>query len=218
MKNLVFFAFTAAVALTGSTSSAQEKPANVPTNVYLLGSFGQSRVSVNQGEFDAASAAIGNAVSSTTSNTSLGWKLGVGYQFNQRFAVEGTYVYFNGASYRSAGPGAFVGVNFKPNSWNLFGVATLPVTPKISGFVKAGVAQTRFSADVQQPLGYYNAAPNRTNLAWGLGGQYALGREWALRVEYENFGSAGTAPNFSASTGSGTSSLSMFSAGVRYNF
>ncbi len=119
MKRLVLVAAATSLFGVGTSAFAQQ---GLHPGFYVLGGLGQARMDINQGELDAASLAVGNGVPSSVSNTETGWKLGVGYQFNQYFGVEGTYVDFGKPSYSNPAPGPYVGVNLHPTSWNLFGV------------------------------------------------------------------------------------------------
>jgi len=210
--------FVAGVALTITALPALAEEAQ--PKFYVLGSLGQLRMNVGQSELDAASVSVGNPAPSTTQTTATSWKIGVGYQFNQNFGVEGTYTdTFKKLAYGyiNPAPGPATGVNFNPAVYGLFGVGTLPLMQGFSVFAKAGAAVTKIQSDVVE-VQSYTTTKYKTNLGWGLGAQYDINRQWAIRAEYENFGKAGEAPNFAANTGTGTGTLSMISASVLLRF
>ncbi|GAB3250658.1 porin family protein [Chitinimonas naiadis] len=97
-------------------------------------------------------------------NISNGIGAGVGYKFNQNFAVEGGYTglkdHHNGSADEAA---------------NVRAVGILPVTDKVDVFGKAGFART----------GTTLGSDAKDGFTYGVGASYKLDKNWALRADYD---------------------------------
>ncbi|QNM97997.1 porin family protein [Chitinimonas koreensis] len=97
-------------------------------------------------------------------NVGNGLGAGVGYRFNDNFAVEGGYT---GLRDRHNG--------MADQSANVRGVAILPVTPKVDVFGKLGYART----------GDTLGSGGKDGLTAGVGASYALDQNWSIRADYD---------------------------------
>ena len=60
---------------------------------------------------------------------------------------------------------------------------------------------------------------NKTNVAWGVGAAYSLTPNWALRLEYEEFGKVGKSTNnLTTATATGRSDPTVWSLGLQYKY
>lgn len=195
------------LALAASASFAQASPG---TGGYVFGGVGSGKTRIDQNGYDAQ---VGSTGTSDADRTA--WKVGAGWMATPNLGVEGEYVDFGHPSYANAASG--LGVRLKPSASALFGVGALPVGQGLSLIGKAGLASVRLGADVSGPAAY-STSQRDTRAAWGVGAQYDITRQWAVRAEYENFGKAGNDANFTSGTGTGTGKLSAFTASVLARF
>ena len=152
-------------------------------------SLGKSNHKQNQADWSQAGS------TSTFSDKDTGYKIFGGYSFNQNFAVEGGYTDL-GKYTANITNGASAGqASVKTNSWNLFGVGTLPLGNDFSVFAKLGMTSNYSKMSFASTGGAYLAADSGTkrksSVAWGLGGSYAFNKNISARLEYEDFGNAG---------------------------
>lgn len=183
---------------------------------YVLGAVGYARMGVERGALDGQAIAAGLPPSSSVDKSGVGFKLGVGYQFNRNFAVEGGYDDLRSFHYRNPGT-ADTGIKYTARIWNVFGVGTLPLDDGLLVFGKIGIADNRLKADTVETAAYQNKE-SHVRAAFGVGGEYDLTDNFGLRVEYEYFGKAGSDANFAAHTGTGKGSLSLVSLDAIYRF
>ncbi len=98
-------------------------------------------------------------------------------------------------------------------------VGTVPVSPRFDLFGKLGVAA--ISADVSGTGAAtgFTASSTTTNLMFGIGGQFNIGRHFSIPVQYQNFGKAKfTATQFGVAVPASSIGVSAISAGFLYNF
>lgn len=145
---------------------------------------------------------------------------GGGYHFNQNLAVEAGYSIIGDSSVNTP---VFVGVTIteklKTSSFQVAAVGTLPINEKFSVFGKLGLASTKidYSASVTNatfvPGVLTSTSGSKTNLMFGLGGQFNFNPQWGIRLQYLDLGkiqlSATGAPNIG---------LKITSIGGVYNF
>lgn len=132
-------------------------------------------------------------------NPGMGLRIGAGYRFHPNVGVEVNY----GESGNSS---SVLGVTYKVKAAQLAVVGTYPVNPQIDVFAKLGMSANSVSV---------SAGPctscSKTDLLFGIGGQYNFTPNWGARLMYENLGKA---------TNSGTNdmSASTISLGAVYAF
>lgn len=121
----------------------------------------------------------------TCSNTDTAYRFSAGYQVNQNFGVEGSYVDSGSLS----GSGAGLTVNSKNTEWQVAATGTLPVGNGFSLIGKAGIAfwdlttsATLGGVTVAVPGG----SPNGNDFLWGIGAQYDISKTIAVRGQYDS--------------------------------
>jgi len=187
---------------------------------YMGGSIGQAWANIDD---DAASfvADIGGTnVSGNTDDTDITYKIFGGFKVNQNFAVEGGYAYLG--KYTTSADGTFAGgaVSAKGNvkSYAIFldAVGILPANEQFSVFGKAGFAYTNTDAHVSASTTALSASDSASANKWvpklGLGAQFQVSRNIALRAEYEYYFNVGDQNK------TGESDVQILTAGISFGF
>jgi len=186
----------AAAFAAGSASAADDtfiNPDWANSAWYVGGSLGQSRAAIDDKRLARSLTASGAALTSfTTDERELGYKLLVGKQLNQYFALEAGFFDLGKFGFAATtsrngnlrGEAGFRGVNLDL-------VGQLPLTQRLSllGRVGAQYARTttHFSGNVLTGVTSPNAKENKTNAKAGLGLEYKLSEALALRGEVERY-------------------------------
>ena len=156
-------------------------------------------------------------------DTDAGFKLFGGYKFTENFGVEGGYDYL-GQYTATPVSGASIGkAVIKTNSWNLFGVGTLPLPKDFSVFAKLGVSSNYSKMNFSSNGGLFNAndagTNRKTSFAFGVGAGYNVMKNLTVRVEYEDFGKAGESNNnFTLATKTSDSKPKLLSIGLVHSY
>lgn len=191
----------------GTPAAAQLAP-----GWYLGGNIGRT-----YGHFDngAAVAVPPDEVTSITGDKhETAWKLFGGYQFQRYFATE--FGYYDLGRYNfgyTATTGTF-NANSRIQGLNLDLVGTLPFGYGFTGLARIGAAWTRARTDVSTTGGIPDFGGSHSRRDWGpkvgLGLEYAITPNWAVRGEWERYRI--TEPV------RGRSNLDMASIGIVYRF
>ncbi len=169
---------------------------------------------IGQGKL-SASAPPGVALS--LSNTTP-FRLGVGYQFNQNFGLEGSYIDFGKSTVTATVLG--VGINAGDATATGFGIAaigSLPVSDTVELFGKVGynsIKATATPSALYAALGGTTTSKTNNNASFGLRVKFNVSKQFAVRAQYEDFGSFGV----SNVAGSTTIKATMISIGAIYAF
>jgi OOP family OmpA-OmpF porin len=135
----------------------------------------------------------------TTTNlqdTSTGWKLFAGKQFNENWAVEFAYTSFGKFSRNSNVTGGVggTGVEYsevRPECWSLSALGILPLGNNFSLLGRAGVCQWEDGSNAFETIGPVivpeTPQTTGTNLTFGLGARYDFTNNWGMRIEWERF-------------------------------
>jgi OmpA-OmpF porin, OOP family len=162
-----------------------------------------------------------------------GYNLFIGYNFNRNWAIEGGYSRQGKFQYSVKD----VDLNqhtfdYTTSSWSLAGKAALPVADKFQLFAKLGLAVNTAKNDysfrvgvplplpggtVSEPIltsfispGSYSKTTTAPLL--GLGIEYAVWENIAIRLQYEDYG------KFGGETTTGRARIDMISIGASYRF
>jgi OOP family OmpA-OmpF porin len=128
---------------------------------------------------------------------SSGYKLQMGYQFNQKFALEGGYVDLGKFNITNRVTAPFVGSlrgDVKADGWNLMAVGRVSVTDSFALLGKAGTIYSTTTGDYSTSGAVFLAPgvqssykKSEFNLAYGVGAQYSINKTLAVRGEVERF-------------------------------
>jgi OmpA-OmpF porin, OOP family len=143
--------------------------------------------------------------------TSTAFRIGGGYNFTQNFGAELSYGNLGNLKVSDAAN------NFnqsnKVTTLQAAITGTLPIANGFSVIGKVGVARTKFD---ENWTGGLAATATATKFSYGIGAQYDFLTNFAVRVEYEDLGTVGTAAI--GNTGTGISKVTLLSAGLIYKF
>jgi len=174
IKKTLMAASVLSLALAGATAHAQT---------------GYASASVGQADYDIAEVEFEKSTS---------FKLTGGYQINENFALEGSYINFGSAEDEEFGL-----VEVESTGINLAAVGTLPINDQFDLFAKAGMLfwDAEASADI---IGF-SAEDDGSDLGFGFGASFNASEQVSIIAEYEMFEVA-------------DEDLNNLSLGVRVNF
>lgn len=186
---------------------------------YLGGSVGQADHKMNRSDW-----AQGGS-NSTYKDTATGYKIFGGYQFTPMWGIEGGYIDLRRyeATVTPAVAANAGTATVKVNSWSLFGTGTLPIANGFSAFGKLGISRNTSKMSFTSNGVAFNASDsgssNKTSFAYGIGASYAINKQVAVRVEYEDFGKAGESNGgFRIAGKTSDSKPTLLSVGLTYSF
>lgn len=177
---------------------------------YVGGTVGSSNLGLKNSD-----AAFAGATSSSKSETDVGYKALVGYQFNTNFALEGGYVNLGKGTITNASATGGLRSEFKSDGWTLMAVGLLPMRNDFSLLGKVGVYGGTNKVDsISTGTGPGSGSFSKTesNLAYGIGLQYAINKAMSLRVEAESFVDLRPGDSFEKRN------VNLYSVGLIYRF
>lgn len=192
--------------------------AHADTNFYVLGSVGQDRVSgLKKSDINDELTTAGATINSSKLDTEdTAYKLQVGYQVTENFAIEGGYVDLGQAEYKADVVGGSAKVTWEAKGWNLNAVGMVPITKNFTVLAKLGAIHAKVEAKATAYGAGGSASDSnsitRTKSVVGVGAAYAITDNLGVRVEAESYNSLGS----SGSTGE--ADVFLLSAGVSYKF
>jgi len=162
----------------------------------------------------------GNVViGSGNNNTDTTVNIYGGYRFTPNWGLEIGYGQIGRHSVTAAAGGLTATANYDINSFRVYGTGTLPVSPTFSFIGKIGAAHNRTSGGSVSVAGGTIAigSDSANSLAWGVGGELALNRQWGLRLEYEDYGKF-TGNDVWGTGGSGAIKATAWTGSLKYSF
>lgn len=161
--------------------------------VYIGAGIGQSRASIDEQRIRAALTANGASISAfNTDEREAGYKLFVGKQLNQYFAVEAGYFDLGkfGFNATTSGSGVLNGeAGFRGVNLDLVG--QLPLNQRLSLLARVGAnyakTSTHFSGNRLAAVTNPNATERKLNAKVGLGAEYKFSEALAGRAEIERY-------------------------------
>jgi OOP family OmpA-OmpF porin len=189
----------AALAL-GGLIAAFQAPAQ---GIYIGASAGTS-------SFDS-DITTGLVTSGTVDKESSGYKIYVGYEFNQNFAVDVSYVDLGSAAYSGSYFGTPV-TNGTVDVWglNLSAVGTLPLNSTFAVFGRVGLFAWEAKAKDTTGGVPFSDVVSGGDFSFGAGLNVRFSKNLSARVEWERFGLTG----YDFDLGN----ADMLSAGIVYKF
>jgi len=112
-----------------------------------------------------------------------GYKGYVGYKFTRFISAELGYTDLGSFNGTSMG----VAIDAEADLISVMLVATLPATPKLEFFVKAGAADWSTTVTLTDMLGTVSVDSGGTDFAYGGGISYRIGQNIAIRGEWETY-------------------------------
>ena len=177
------------------------------TGMYIYGGVGEALASINQGQVDSNLTSVGaTGIASSVNSNPVAYKLQLGYQFNQYWAIEGGYAGIGNLTYSGAAllGGAPLSGQTSENTdiYNLSVAGTLPFGGGFSGTGRLGYASVHTTANAQGMVGgtpiSSSATVSRSAVTYGLGLKYDINEKVSLRadVDFYNAPSAAVIGSF----------------------
>ena len=182
----------AAIAVASSSLAQAQQTGPFP-GFYAGLSIGQSKgTNVSEGEVNDFLRQQGYTnVFTSADKKDTTYRVTGGYQFNPNVAVELLYTDIGTFGTRSTVTGGTVNADYKAKGFGVDLVLSAPMTEQFSVFGRVGAIQAKteasFSSSGTVGLGFAQGSKNKTGQHYGLGLQYALSREIAVRAEVERF-------------------------------
>jgi opacity protein-like surface antigen len=136
-------------------------------------------------------------------------RVALGTEFASQFSGEISYASYGSASMGTLSVPGFAplaGGNWKLSGFQLAGIGAFPLTDVVALTGKIGLASTKITLDIA------SMSATSTNLMFGVGLQFKVNRDVAIRAQYENLGTVGDANT------TGTAKVSLMSVGMVYKF
>ncbi|MDL2357138.1 MAG: OmpA family protein [Pseudomonadota bacterium] len=160
---------------------------------YVGAGIGKSRANIDDARLIRSLTANGATLNSfTTDERDTGYKLYLGKQLNQYFAIEGGYFDLGKFGFNSttSGNGVLNGdVGFRGANLDLVG--QLPLSQRFSVFARAGMnyakASPHFTGNRLFAVTNPNPSERKLNAKLGLGVEFKLSEALALRAEVERY-------------------------------
>lgn len=132
-------------------------------------------------------------ITCSSDDTDTGWKLFIGNQLNPNAAIEFGYVDLGQA--KASGTDSFLGVtsvDFESTGFNLALVGFLPVGNAANLIGKVGMFRWDMDVNASSSVfGSGSASDSGTDLMFGLGASFDIGKTTAVRIEWEQFTDVG---------------------------
>lgn len=193
----------------------------IATALLLSAAISAPAFAANEGAYvavDLGQASFSNANGGPNGTTAFpnpgSLRIGGGYHFSQYVGVEAGYSIIGDSTINSTITGVGTATEtLKTKSLNVAAVGTYPINDMFNVFGKLGLANTKIDYTLTSNFGATgSASASKTNLMFGLGGQYNINQHFGIRAQYEDFGKvqfAGTGPNVG---------VKVISVGGVYNF
>ncbi len=123
-------------------------------------------------------------ISPNCDDKDTGFKIFGGYRFNQNFALEGGYADFGKSTFSIPG---FASGTAEATTIFVQAVGMIPINPTVSLLGKAGLHLWDAKENGQILGTPFSVSDDGTDLAFGLGVQFNFSRQFALRLEWENY-------------------------------
>jgi OOP family OmpA-OmpF porin len=145
-------------------------------------------------------------------------RIGGGYRFTPRLAVEAGYSLIGDSSIKSTSA-LVLTETLRNTNFQLTAVGTYPINDTFGVFGKLGLSYTKLDYGYASATTSGSGSGSKVNPMYGLGAQYNINKHHSLRAQYENFGKTAFAANFSdGTTATSTIGVAVISAGWMYNF
>lgn len=180
---------------------------------YIGLSGGESRSQAGGGDIGSALTSNGLVpLSSSLDDTDTGWKIYLGNQINQNFAVEIGYIDFGefGFGATTAG-GALSGTLDSERGGFIDALGIIPLANNFSVFGKVGGYTVRTELKGSGAGGSVSSSDRSSDWKYGLGAGYDFNRNMGVRVEWERFNDVGD-------TSTTQGDMDLTSIGVVYKF
>lgn len=206
MKKIILAATAIAGLIGVSTAFAGDN------GMYLLGGVGKTIVGDSgQSSVDNVLASSGGGGFSSSMNAPILYKLQVGYQLDQNWALEGGYIGSRNVNYSASG-GNLAGTitsSSRINGWNLTTVGALPLANGFSILGKVGLAAMQELATVRAAGFTDSTTGSNIHISYGIGAKYDLSNTVFIRFDMDRY-------NIGTSAASSNSTVGMIDLGYKF--
>jgi opacity protein-like surface antigen len=227
-KRIKVYAMALICCLAASPAFAYYETSN--SSLILSGGYSKAK---NACDSPWVTVAMGPGSTCSESHTAL--RLAYNYRFTPIWGFEASYgdlgnATGQGISTVSGINGSLATWSIKALGWAFAGTATVPITSELSFFGKVGTVRAEFNESyhatsnttgaVMQGVSINGAPISRqikNAVTYGAGVQYDLSKDFAIRAQYENFGSYDIYSVYGASNPPRIG-LSLISAGIVLKF
>jgi OOP family OmpA-OmpF porin len=183
------------------------------TGWYIAGDIGQAKQEDGKDEIDGALVGLGaTGINSSFDETDNSFSLLAGYQFNRNFALEGGYIDLGKAKYTSTSSLGNVDASAEVTAWKLSAVGIMPINDAFSVLGKLHVLRSDVKVEASGPAGVASASDNSFDFGLGLGVEYKITSNLAVRANWDQYIKVGD------SSTTGESDIRVLSAGLKYSF
>lgn len=189
---------------------------------YLGGGLGHTTASPNVGDYADLR---GGASTTIGTDSSTAWKAYGGLQFTPNWGMELGYADLGkyNVNYALAGTSGNGMSTNKLSAWSLAGVGTWPINERFSLHAIAGLAWLRseytFTGDGTFYPGNTGSTAHALNPTLGLGANYNINKNLAIRFDYQSYGKVGQQTNNLTNPGaSGEARPALTSIGLEAKF
>lgn len=226
-RRIKVYAMALVLCLAATPASAYYETSN--SSIILSGGYSKAKNAC-----DSPWVTLG-MTGSTCSETHTAMRVAYNYRFTPIWGFEASYgdlgdATGEGISTVSGVSGTLATWSMKAMGWAFAGTATVPITGDFSFFGKVGTVRTEFSENyhatstttgaVMQGIALNGVPISRqikNSVTYGVGVQYELSKAFAVRAQYENFGSYDIYGAYGVSNPPRIA-LSLISAGVVLKF
>lgn len=201
----------AAVALACISSISLAQQAKPGAGAYAGISGGRSSTSFTTQDFSVSAynrlyPASAGLISESTDKRGSAWRIFLGYNFDQNWALEGAYTSLGDAKFKLAGTAAAapyaVGeaatLKQTHDSWSLAVKGTLPVSKEFDIFAMLGATSNRTSLNrsatgqfATDMAGFTSSSNTKGYGMGGVGIEFKPVKNFGIRAEYQNYGKFG---------------------------
>jgi len=177
--------------------------AQMLSNAYIGAGVGSTNIKLNSGDI---------AGFSSKDESDMGMKFFGGYRFNNWLSGELAFADLGKSNVTFPG----VTAEGKATSWSLSALGTWPLTGGFSLLGRLGATSNKFKGSCNG-AGCTGASNTKTDLLWGIGGQYDFSPRIGVRLEWEDYGRFGNDPT-SNPNATGRAKVDMLSGSVVFRF
>jgi OOP family OmpA-OmpF porin len=152
-------------------------------------------------------------ITCSSDDTDTGWKLFVGNRFSPNAAVEFGYLNFGEAKIN--GTDSFfgsAGATIESSGFNMALVGFLPIGKSVNLIGKVGLFRWDLDASVSTSIGAGDSSESGIDPMFGIGASFDLGKDTAVRIEWERFTDVGDENE------TGKSDVDLLSASLVFRF
>jgi OOP family OmpA-OmpF porin len=156
---------------------------------YVLAGVDQRINNDEKSTVDSILTTAGATGFTSSSDTTIGYKIQLGYQINQNFAVEGGYSDLGNTTYSAIGGNIGAGINAEASitGFDLVAVGIVPVNEQFSLLGKLGVASIKDSVTVSGGGISKSTDGTKNDLTYGIAALYYFDKEHFGRIDVDSY-------------------------------